>query len=166
MTPNVVKDTLALLLHRGRDVTERLYEQYRDSKTGLREHLTSRGVSWQEADSFLTLVNNYTSVKHHERPIRIATTQRVPEIQITHSTPPRAANEPGEEQQQAGPAAALADVMKSPCSISMDAEVDCVYLYCGHVVSCFSCLQSWIREAKSCPVCRQDCPRTLKIFAS
>jgi hypothetical protein len=114
---------------------------------------------------FLLLSLN-TPAMNHERPTHIATTQRVPEINIVHPIPPRAHYEPEESEQQAGPAAPLANVEKSPCSICMNAEVDCIYLYCGQAGSCLSYAQFWIHEARSCPVCREECSRARKTFAS
>ncbi|XP_063964789.1 E3 ubiquitin-protein ligase RNF34-like [Lytechinus pictus] len=46
------------------------------------------------------------------------------------------------------------------CKICMDAEIDCVLLECGHMVTCTNCG----KRMNECPICRQYVVRAVHIF--
>lgn len=48
------------------------------------------------------------------------------------------------------------------CKICIDAEIDCVFLPCGHLISCSVCAP----KLRTCPVCRAFIRGTVKIFLS
>ncbi|XP_071496865.1 E3 ubiquitin-protein ligase RNF34-like [Diadema antillarum] len=48
----------------------------------------------------------------------------------------------------------------SLCKICMDAEIDCVLLECGHMVTCTTCG----KQMNECPICRQYVIRAVHIF--
>jgi len=47
------------------------------------------------------------------------------------------------------------------CKICMDAEINTVFLPCGHLVACLTCT----KDIKQCPVCRQEIAQTVRIFS-
>lgn len=49
---------------------------------------------------------------------------------------------------------------RSSCKICRDAEVNVVFIPCGHLVCCLSCSHS----IQKCPICRQEIRRSVKIF--
>lgn len=46
------------------------------------------------------------------------------------------------------------------CKICMDASVDCVFLECGHMVTCVQCG----KQMNECPICRQYVVRVVRTF--
>ncbi|XP_030847381.1 E3 ubiquitin-protein ligase RNF34 [Strongylocentrotus purpuratus] len=71
-----------------------------------------------------------------------------------------------EQKQDAGTAkegvvAAVDDDDESTlCKICMDAEIDCILLECGHMVTCTNCG----KRMNECPICRQYVVRAVHIF--
>jgi len=47
------------------------------------------------------------------------------------------------------------------CKICMDAEINTVFLPCGHMVACLTCT----KDIKQCPVCRQEISQTVRTFS-
>jgi hypothetical protein len=52
------------------------------------------------------------------------------------------------------------------CSICEDAEIDVIYLPCGHISSCGKCANFIYQNHKICPVCRADIRKINKIYIS
>ena len=48
------------------------------------------------------------------------------------------------------------------CKICLDNPVNCVFLECGHMMTCIDCSKS----IKECPICRQHISRTVRVFKS
>lgn len=48
------------------------------------------------------------------------------------------------------------------CKVCMDRVIDCVFLECGHLVTCVDCG----RQLRECPLCRQNIVRTVRVFKS
>ena len=48
------------------------------------------------------------------------------------------------------------------CKVCLDAEANCAFIECGHIVSCLNCAKLLTR----CPVCRETIKRTLRIYKS
>ncbi|XP_061177182.1 baculoviral IAP repeat-containing protein 3-like [Saccostrea echinata] len=48
------------------------------------------------------------------------------------------------------------------CKVCMDANVNIVFMPCGHIVTCFTCSKS----VKKCPLCRQKIKGTVKAYLS
>lgn len=48
------------------------------------------------------------------------------------------------------------------CKICWDNPVNCVFLECGHMMTCIDCSKS----VKECPICRQHILRTVRVFKS
>lgn len=48
------------------------------------------------------------------------------------------------------------------CRICMDANIDCVLLECGHMVTCTKCG----KRMNECPICRQYVVRAVHVFKS
>lgn len=48
------------------------------------------------------------------------------------------------------------------CKVCMDAEANCAFIECGHIVSCLNCAKLLTR----CPVCRETIKRTLRVYKS
>ena len=46
------------------------------------------------------------------------------------------------------------------CKICMDSAVDCVFLNCGHMLTCVKCG----RQLTECPVCRQYIVKAIHAF--
>ncbi len=46
------------------------------------------------------------------------------------------------------------------CKICMDSSVDCVFLECGHMVTCVQCG----KQMNECPICRQYVVRVVRTF--
>jgi hypothetical protein len=46
------------------------------------------------------------------------------------------------------------------CKICIENEIDCVYIECGHLMSCLKCSES----LETCPFCRQTILKILKIY--
>eukprot|EP00057_Strongylocentrotus_purpuratus_P016732 XP_011671206.1 PREDICTED: E3 ubiquitin-protein ligase RNF34-like [Strongylocentrotus purpuratus] len=68
---------------------------------------------------------------------------------------------PSSRQSSYGVVAALDDDDESTlCKICMDAEIDCILLECGHMVTCTNCG----KRMNECPICRQYFVRAVHIF--
>ncbi|CAF3793334.1 unnamed protein product [Adineta steineri] len=48
------------------------------------------------------------------------------------------------------------------CKVCLDAEANCAFIDCGHIVSCLNCAKLLTR----CPICRETIKRTLRIYKS
>ncbi|CAF2730480.1 unnamed protein product [Rotaria sp. Silwood2] len=48
------------------------------------------------------------------------------------------------------------------CKVCLDAEANCAFIECGHIVSCLNCAKLLTR----CPVCRETIKRTLRVYKS
>jgi hypothetical protein len=48
------------------------------------------------------------------------------------------------------------------CKVCMDHIIDCVFLECGHLVTCVDCG----RQLRECPLCRQNIVRIVRVFKS
>ncbi|CAF1556816.1 unnamed protein product, partial [Adineta steineri] len=48
------------------------------------------------------------------------------------------------------------------CKICMDAIADCVFLDCGHMVTCVKCG----KLLNECPICRSNIVRVVRVFKS
>ncbi|CAF1184253.1 unnamed protein product [Rotaria sp. Silwood1] len=48
------------------------------------------------------------------------------------------------------------------CKVCLDAEANCAFIECGHIVSCLNCAKLLTR----CPICRETIKRTLRIYKS
>jgi hypothetical protein len=48
------------------------------------------------------------------------------------------------------------------CKVCLDAEANCAFIECGHIVSCLNCAKVLTR----CPVCRETIKRTLRVYKS
>ena len=48
------------------------------------------------------------------------------------------------------------------CKVCMDRVIDCVFLECGHLVTCVDCG----RQLRECPLCRQNIARIVRVFKS
>ena len=46
------------------------------------------------------------------------------------------------------------------CKVCMDSAVDCVFLNCGHMLTCVKCG----RQLSECPVCRQYIVKVIHAF--
>ena len=46
------------------------------------------------------------------------------------------------------------------CKICMELDIDCVFVDCGHMVSCMQCASKFL----ICPICRKKIKQKLKIF--
>merc|ERR550517_447104 len=53
----------------------------------------------------------------------------------------------------------IADEEASKCKVCMDADIDCVILECGHLVTCNQCG----KKLKECPICRQQVLEVLRV---
>ena len=53
----------------------------------------------------------------------------------------------------------VADDEASKCKVCMDADIDCVILDCGHLVSCNQCG----KKLTECPICRQQVLEVLSV---
>lgn len=51
-------------------------------------------------------------------------------------------------------------LVDNSCKICMDAEIDCVYVECGHMLSCWNCS----KNLKDCPYCRQKILKAIKTY--
>jgi E3 ubiquitin-protein ligase MUL1 len=69
------------------------------------------------------------------------------------------------------------DDMSSSCCVCLENKRNCVFMDCGHFVSCWFCVvteshffESKVRQnhlkVKSCPLCRQTIRHAIKVFAS
>uniref|UniRef100_A0A672L5X7 E3 ubiquitin-protein ligase rififylin-like n=1 Tax=Sinocyclocheilus grahami TaxID=75366 RepID=A0A672L5X7_SINGR len=59
----------------------------------------------------------------------------------------------------AGPGTAVEENL---CKICMDSPIDCVFLECGHMVTCTKCG----KRMNECPICRQYVVRAVHVFRS
>ncbi|CAF3334992.1 unnamed protein product [Rotaria socialis] len=48
------------------------------------------------------------------------------------------------------------------CKVCLDAEANCAFIECGHIVSCLNCAKLLTR----CPICRETIKRTLRVYKS
>lgn len=48
------------------------------------------------------------------------------------------------------------------CKVCLDAEANCAFIECGHIVSCLNCAKLLTR----CPICRATIKRTLRVYKS
>ncbi len=48
------------------------------------------------------------------------------------------------------------------CKVCLDAEANCAFIECGHIVSCLNCAKLLTR----CPICRAIIKRTLRVYKS
>jgi len=51
---------------------------------------------------------------------------------------------------------------ENACKVCLDAEANCAFIECGHIVSCLNCAKLLTR----CPVCRAIIKRTLRVYKS
>ncbi|XP_016101204.1 E3 ubiquitin-protein ligase rififylin isoform X1 [Sinocyclocheilus grahami] len=63
------------------------------------------------------------------------------------------------EGTDAGPGTAVEENL---CKICMDSPIDCVFLECGHMVTCTKCG----KRMNECPICRQYVVRAVHVFRS
>ncbi|KAI8388652.1 zinc finger, C3HC4 type-domain-containing protein [Radiomyces spectabilis] len=54
----------------------------------------------------------------------------------------------------------------SQCRICMDAQQNCVFLDCGHMVTCMSCGKKLIETKNECPICREPILKLIHVFRS
>lgn len=50
------------------------------------------------------------------------------------------------------------------CKICLLNKIEYTFLYCGHLAACEDCAKTAVLFRASCPVCRQDVERTLRIY--
>ncbi|PHZ14066.1 uncharacterized protein RHIMIDRAFT_236057 [Rhizopus microsporus ATCC 52813] len=50
------------------------------------------------------------------------------------------------------------------CRICLDAEQNCVFLDCGHMVSCMDCAKKLIETKNECPICREAILKLVHVF--
>jgi hypothetical protein len=51
---------------------------------------------------------------------------------------------------------------ENTCKVCMDAEVNCAFIECGHIVTCLDCAKLLTK----CPICRETIKRTLRVYKS
>ena len=56
----------------------------------------------------------------------------------------------------------VADEQRDMCQICYDEEVDALFYECGHVCACVECA----RQCDSCPICRKDINKVVKMYRS
>lgn len=49
---------------------------------------------------------------------------------------------------------------ESLCKICMVNSIECVFVECGHMMSCINCAN----KLKICPVCRKDIFKAIKVY--
>ncbi|EPB90055.1 hypothetical protein HMPREF1544_03167 [Mucor circinelloides 1006PhL] len=52
------------------------------------------------------------------------------------------------------------------CRICMDAQQNCVFLDCGHMVTCMDCAKKLIESKNECPICREPILKLVHVFRS
>ncbi|KAI8645685.1 zinc finger, C3HC4 type-domain-containing protein [Parasitella parasitica] len=52
------------------------------------------------------------------------------------------------------------------CRICMDAQQNCVFLDCGHMVTCMECAKKLIESKNECPICREPILKLVHVFRS
>ncbi|ORY97804.1 hypothetical protein BCR43DRAFT_523918 [Syncephalastrum racemosum] len=52
------------------------------------------------------------------------------------------------------------------CRICFDAQQNCVYLDCGHMVSCMDCGKQLVSTKNECPICREPILKLVHVFRS
>ncbi|KAI9096229.1 hypothetical protein DFS34DRAFT_159668 [Phlyctochytrium arcticum] len=50
------------------------------------------------------------------------------------------------------------------CKICCDAPINCVFLECGHLVTCMDCGKTLERKTRECPICREPIARIVRTF--
>jgi baculoviral IAP repeat-containing protein 2/3 len=48
------------------------------------------------------------------------------------------------------------------CKVCLDAEANCAFIECGHIVACLNCAKLLTK----CPICRETIKRTLRVYKS
>ncbi|KAI7855830.1 zinc finger, C3HC4 type-domain-containing protein [Circinella umbellata] len=54
----------------------------------------------------------------------------------------------------------------SLCRICLDAEQNCVFLDCGHMVACMDCAKQLLSSKNECPICREAILKLVHVFRS
>ena len=49
---------------------------------------------------------------------------------------------------------------KDICKLCIENKIDCVFIDCGHLMSCLRCS----RNLENCPFCRQTIYKTMKVY--
>ncbi|KAI7901667.1 zinc finger, C3HC4 type-domain-containing protein [Cokeromyces recurvatus] len=52
------------------------------------------------------------------------------------------------------------------CRICFDAQQNCVFLDCGHMVTCMDCAKKLIETNNQCPICREPILKLVHVFRS
>ncbi|KAI8387268.1 zinc finger, C3HC4 type-domain-containing protein [Blakeslea trispora] len=52
------------------------------------------------------------------------------------------------------------------CRICFDAQQNCVFLDCGHMVTCMECAKKLIETKNECPICREPILKLVHVFRS
>lgn len=58
------------------------------------------------------------------------------------------------------------EVPNDDCVICMDVNRDAVAVPCGHLVSCYSCLESYRDQDSGCPICRGEIEMIIRVYNS
>ncbi|KAI8905315.1 hypothetical protein DFJ77DRAFT_479632 [Powellomyces hirtus] len=69
------------------------------------------------------------------------------------------ASRPQQQQQQS-----TVDEDDGLCKICCDKVVNCVFLECGHLVTCMDCGKLLERSTRECPICREPISRIVRTF--
>ncbi|KAI8972458.1 zinc finger, C3HC4 type-domain-containing protein [Pilobolus umbonatus] len=56
------------------------------------------------------------------------------------------------------------DDSSSECRICYDAQQNCVFLDCGHMVTCMDCAKKLIETKNECPICREPIIKLVHVF--
>ena len=53
---------------------------------------------------------------------------------------------------------------KGQCKICLDKKIDCVYVPCGHAVSCLECAGEYRNTTRKCPFCRAVSTSIIRLY--
>ena len=53
---------------------------------------------------------------------------------------------------------------KKKCIICTENVVDCAYIRCGHMITCYDCTTKLKNKNQKCPICRKEITKILKIY--